>query len=64
MDEKGALTDEDRALIRSKRTAAGNETRKTDRSRMFFNLGVTENEWKAMSEDEQYALIQRSKLDG
>ena len=64
VDEKGALTDEDRALIRSKRTAAGNGTRKADRSRMFFNLGVTENEWKAMSEDEQYALIQRPKLEG
>lgn len=57
VDEKGALTDEDRALIRSKRTAAGNETRKADRSRMFFNLGVTENEWKAMSEEEQAALL-------
>lgn len=60
VDEKGALTDEDRALIRSKRTAAGNETRKADRSRMFFNLGVTENEWKAMSEAEQAALLGRN----
>lgn len=57
VDEKGALTNEDRALIRSKRTAAGNETRKADRNRMFFNLGVTENEWKAMSEAEQAALL-------
>ena len=58
VDEKGILTAEDRALIRSKRTAAGNETRKADRSRMFFNLGVTENEWKAMSEAEQAALLE------
>lgn len=61
VDERGALTDEDRALIRSKRTAAGNETRKADRSRMFFNLGVTENEWKAMSEEEQSSLLRASR---
>ena len=61
VDEKGALTDEDRALIRSKRTAAGNETRKSARSRMFFNLGVTENEWKAMSEAEQSSLLKATQ---
>lgn len=58
VDEKGALTDEDRARIRSKRTAAGNETRKADRSRLFRGLGVTEAEWKAMSEAEQAALLE------
>lgn len=64
LDEKGALTDEDRALVRSKRTASGNSTKKARKERFFFDLGVTESEWKAMSEDEQYALIQKSKLRG
>lgn len=57
VDEKGALTDEDRALIRSKRTAKGNETRKANRSRMSFGLGVTEDEWKAMTEEQQAQLL-------
>lgn len=64
VDEKGALTDEDRARIRSMRTAKGNATKKGRRERYFANLGVTESEWKSMTEDEQYALIQRSKLIG
>lgn len=64
VDEKGALTDEDRALIRSKRTASGNATKKERKERFFFDLGVTESEWKSLSEDEQYALIQKSRLRG
>ena len=64
VDEKGALTDEGRALIRSKRTASANLTRKQRRERFFFNVGVTESEWKSLSEDEQYALIKKSKLNG
>lgn len=64
VDEKGILTDEGRAHVRSMRTAKGNQTKKARRERFFNNVGVTESEWKAMSEDEQYALIQRSKLDG
>lgn len=63
VDEKGALTDEQRALIRSKRTAAGNETRKANRSRMFHELGVSENEWKAMSEAEQRALLKKGNRE-
>ncbi len=57
VDEKGALTAEDRALIRSKRTAKGNATRKERKERFFLNLGVTESEWKEMSESEQAALL-------
>jgi len=63
VDEKGILTAEDKAHVRSMRTAKGNQTKKARRERFFSNVGVTESEWKAMSEEEQYALIQRSKLE-
>lgn len=59
VDQKGALTDEDRALIRSRRTAKGNATRKERKERFFFSLGVTESEWKSMSESEQADLLLR-----
>lgn len=59
LDEKGAITDEDRARIRSMRTAKGNATRKARRERYFSDLGVTESEWKAMSEAQQRALLDR-----
>lgn len=61
VDEKGALTDEDRQRIRSMRTAQGNATRKANRERYFSNMGVTESEWKSMSEQQQAELLQRRK---
>lgn len=63
VDEKGALTDEDRARIRSMRTAKGNATRKARRERYFSGLGVSESEWKAMSEAEQAALLRAKTVN-
>lgn len=61
VDEKGALTDEDRARIRSMRTAKGNQTRRERKERFFSSLGVTESEWKSMSESEQSDLLLRQR---